>query len=124
MFPEAGQSIQLCSYLFLLIRVIELRNARESDRHLIAAQPDRCKEKYRGHCEPGPQTWRAKKMLGNECRHEILRGTVRRHGISWPHQALQQQREEMRGVECNLLHHADHERRQRSPYKWSARCPC
>ncbi len=50
----------------------------DSDRSLIAAQPDRCGEEGRGDCQADPQTRAAQEMTRSEVRHRIHREGARR----------------------------------------------
>src|SRR2546423_6412448 len=80
--------------------------AGKSDRPAISPQPHCNKEKPRSQREAEPQTRPVEKMMRDQRCHEFPGGAAGLHSICRPHQALLQQREEMRSIECNLFHSA------------------
>ena len=90
-----------------------MKTGCESDRLPIAAQPDRGSEKYRGDCQPDPQTGAAQEFLRAEVRHRAHREST----WTWQledfrtHETVLQQGGEMGRVKSNPFDRADGEQR-------------
>src|SRR5450759_872543 len=100
------------------MREIAIKGACKSDRSLIAAQPDRCGEEYRGQCQADPQTRAAEELSRSDMCH----------WVGWEHiwpcdgdsgrgadQAGPHHGSEMPSVEGNLLDPSDRYQRQGRP---------